>query len=53
MDCMDILPLTGLSRRPRVGLVRDVLSPSYFFRGTSFKGADARDLGRLFAQPER
>jgi rhodanese-related sulfurtransferase/mono/diheme cytochrome c family protein len=44
MDCMDILPLTGLSRRPRVGLVRDVLSPSYFFRGTTFKGADARDL---------
>jgi rhodanese-related sulfurtransferase/mono/diheme cytochrome c family protein len=44
MDCMDIVPLAGLGRRPRVGLVRDVLSPSYFFRGTSFKGADARDL---------
>jgi rhodanese-related sulfurtransferase len=41
---MDIVPLAGLGRRPRVGLVSDVLSPSYFFRGTSFKGADARDL---------
>jgi 3-mercaptopyruvate sulfurtransferase SseA len=44
MNCMDIVPLAGLGRRPRVGLVGDVLSPSYFFRGTSFKGADARDL---------
>jgi rhodanese-related sulfurtransferase/mono/diheme cytochrome c family protein len=44
MECMDIVPLAGLGRRPRVGLVKDVLSPSYFFRGTSFKGADARDL---------
>jgi rhodanese-related sulfurtransferase/mono/diheme cytochrome c family protein len=44
MDCMDIVPLAGLGRRPRVDLVNAVLSPSYFFRGTSFKGADARDL---------
>jgi 3-mercaptopyruvate sulfurtransferase SseA/mono/diheme cytochrome c family protein len=44
LECMDIVPLAGLARRPRVGLVGDVLSPSYFFRGTSFKGADARDL---------
>ncbi len=44
MNCMDIIPLAGLDRRPRVGLVKDVFSPSYFFRGTTFKGADARDL---------
>ena len=44
MNCIDIVPLAGLGRRPRAGLVGDVLSPSYFFRGTSFKGADARDL---------
>jgi rhodanese-related sulfurtransferase/mono/diheme cytochrome c family protein len=44
MNCMDLIPLAGLGRRPRVGLVGDVLSPSYFFRGTTFKGADARDL---------
>ena len=44
MNCMDIVPLAGLGRRPRVELVGRVLSPSYLFRGVSFEGADARDL---------
>jgi rhodanese-related sulfurtransferase/mono/diheme cytochrome c family protein len=42
--CQDIVPLAGLGRRPRLNLVRGVLSPSYFFRGASYEGADARDL---------
>jgi rhodanese-related sulfurtransferase/cytochrome c553 len=42
--CQDIIPLAGLGRRPRVDLVRGVTSPSYFFRGVSYEGADARDL---------
>jgi len=42
--CMDLVPLAGLGRRPRIDLVGKVLSPSYFFRGVSFEAADARDL---------
>jgi rhodanese-related sulfurtransferase len=42
--CQDMVPLAGLGRRPRVNLVGGVLSPSYFFRGVSYEGADARDL---------
>jgi rhodanese-related sulfurtransferase/mono/diheme cytochrome c family protein len=42
--CQDIVPLAGLGRRPRVDMVRGILSPSYFFRGVSYEGADARDL---------
>jgi len=44
LGCQDIVPLAGLGRRPRVDLVQGVLSPSYFFRGVSYEGADARDL---------
>jgi rhodanese-related sulfurtransferase len=44
LRCQEIVPLAGLGRRPRVGLVGDVLSPSYFFRGVAYRGADARDL---------
>ncbi len=44
LHCQDMVPLAGLSRRPRVGLVGWVFSPSYFFRGRSYEGADARDL---------
>jgi rhodanese-related sulfurtransferase len=40
----DMTPLAGLGRRPRVDLVRQVLSPSYFLRGVAYQGADARDL---------
>ena len=42
--CMEMVPLAGLGRRPRAYLVGQVLSPSYFFRGRSYEGADARDL---------
>ena len=44
LHCQDMVPLAGLGRRPRVNLVAGVLSPSYFFRGVSYQGADARDL---------
>ena len=44
LGCQDIVPLAGLGWRPRVDLVQGVLSPSYFFRGVSYEGADARDL---------
>jgi rhodanese-related sulfurtransferase len=44
LHCQDMVPLAGLGRRPRVDLVRGVTSPSYFFRGVSYEGADARDL---------
>jgi rhodanese-related sulfurtransferase len=44
LHCQDMVPLAGLGRRPRVNLVRGVLSPSYFFRGVSYEGSDARDL---------
>lgn len=44
LHCQDMVPLAGLGRRPRVELVGQVLSPSYFFRGVSYEGADARDL---------
>jgi len=44
LHCQDMVPLAGLGRRPRVDLVGQVLSPSYFFRGVSYQGADARDL---------
>jgi rhodanese-related sulfurtransferase len=44
LHCQDMVPLAGLGRRPRVDLVGQVLSPSYFFRGVSYEGADARDL---------
>lgn len=44
LHCQDMVPLAGLGRRPRVDLVRGILSPSYFFRGVSYEGADARDL---------
>jgi hypothetical protein len=40
----DMTPLAGLGRRPRVDLVGRVMSPSYFFRGVAYEGADARDL---------
>lgn len=40
----DMAPLAGLGRRPRVGLVAEVMSQSYFFRGRTFNGEDARDL---------
>ena len=40
----DMTPLAGLGRRPRVDLVGQVMSPSYFVRGVAYKGADARDL---------
>jgi hypothetical protein len=42
--CQDIVPLAGLGRRPRVDFVRGALSQSYFFRGVSYEGADARNL---------
>jgi len=42
--CMDMVPLAGLGRRPRIDLVGQVMSPSFFFRGRSYEGADARDL---------
>lgn len=44
LHCQDMVPLAGLGRRPRVNLVGGVLSPSYFFRGVVYEGADARDL---------
>jgi rhodanese-related sulfurtransferase len=44
VDCIEIVPLVGLGRRPRVDLVGQVLSKSYFFRGVSYEGEDARDL---------
>jgi rhodanese-related sulfurtransferase len=44
LHCQDMVPLAGLGRRPSVDLVGRVLSPSYFFRGVSYEGADARDL---------
>jgi rhodanese-related sulfurtransferase len=44
LHCQDMVPLAGLGRRPRVDLVLGVQSPSYFFRGVSYEGADARDL---------
>jgi len=44
LHCQDMVPLAGLGRRPRVNLVAAILSPSYFFRGVSYEGADARDL---------
>jgi len=44
LHCQDMVPLAGLGRRPRVNLVQGILSPSYFFRGVSYEGADARDL---------
>ena len=44
LHCQDMVPLAGVGRRPRVDLVGAVLSPSYFFRGVSYEGADARDL---------
>jgi 3-mercaptopyruvate sulfurtransferase SseA len=40
----DMTPLAGLGRRPRVDLVGQVLSPSFFLRGVSYEGANARDL---------
>jgi len=40
----DMTPLAGLGRRPRVDLVGQVTSPSYFLRGVSYEGANARDL---------
>ncbi|MBZ5513487.1 MAG: hypothetical protein LAN62_01325 [Acidobacteriia bacterium] len=40
----DMTPLAGLGRRPRVDLVGQVMSPSYFLRGVAYQGADARDL---------
>jgi hypothetical protein len=42
--CIEMVPLAGLGRRPRAYLVGQVLSRSYFFRGRSYEGADARDL---------
>lgn len=44
LHCQDMVPLAGLGRRPRVDLVGGLLSLSYFFRGVSYEGADARDL---------
>jgi len=44
INCMEMVPLAGLGRRPHEYLVGQVLSPSYFFRGRSYEGADARDL---------
>jgi len=44
LHCQDMVPLAGLGRRPRVNLVAGVLSPSYFFRGVAYEGADARGL---------
>jgi rhodanese-related sulfurtransferase len=44
LHCQDMVPLAGLGRRPRVNLVGGVLSASYFLRGVSYEGADARDL---------
>jgi rhodanese-related sulfurtransferase len=49
LQCQEIVPLAGLPRRPRVGLVGWVLSPSYFFRGVQYQGADARDLTAFLA----
>ena len=40
----DMTPLAGLCKRPRIGLLAELLSPAYFARGTSFEGEDARDL---------
>jgi rhodanese-related sulfurtransferase len=40
----DMTPLAGMCKRPRVGLVAQHMSPSYFSRGGHFEGADARDL---------
>jgi rhodanese-related sulfurtransferase len=44
VDCMEIVPLAGLGRRPRVDLVGQVRSKSYLLRGVSYAGADARDM---------
>ena len=40
----DMTPLAGMCKRPRVGMVANHMSPSYFSRGRKFEGDDARDL---------
>jgi rhodanese-related sulfurtransferase len=40
----DMTPLAGMCKRPRVGMVANHMSPSYFSRGRRFEGDDARDL---------
>jgi rhodanese-related sulfurtransferase len=40
----DMTPLAGLCKRPRTGLIVQLMSPEYFARGAHFEGDDARDL---------
>jgi mono/diheme cytochrome c family protein len=40
----DMTPLAGMCKRPRVDMVAQHMSPSYFSRGRQFEGDDARDL---------
>ncbi len=40
----DMTPLAGLGKRPRIGLVAELMSSKYFLRGKQFEGDDARDL---------